>query len=82
MISDEQAQAYKRDGVIVVPEVLDQETLGKVRTVLKVPKDTDAEALEARARAEQGIAQLLDQGKVVKVVAVPNRILNFVVKPG
>lgn len=34
MISDEQAQAYKRDGVIVVPEVLNQETLGKVRTVL------------------------------------------------
>ena len=34
MISDELAQAYKRDGVIVVPEVLDQETLGRVRTVL------------------------------------------------
>ncbi len=34
MILDEQAQAYKRDGVIVVPEVLNQETLGQVRTVL------------------------------------------------
>ena len=34
MISDEQAQAYRRDGVIVVPEVLNQETLGRVRTVL------------------------------------------------
>ena len=34
MISDETVQAYRRDGVIVVPEVLDKNTLEKVRSVL------------------------------------------------
>src|SRR5215475_7569798 len=34
MISDEVVQAYRRDGVIVVPEVLNNETLAQVRTVL------------------------------------------------
>jgi phytanoyl-CoA hydroxylase len=34
MISDEMAQAYQRDGVIVVPQVLDKDTLTQVRTVL------------------------------------------------
>jgi len=34
MISDEMVQAYRRDGVIVVPEVLDKNTLENVRSVL------------------------------------------------
>jgi phytanoyl-CoA hydroxylase len=34
MISDEMVQAYRRDGVIVVPEVLGKDTLAKVRSVL------------------------------------------------
>src|SRR5690348_17043464 len=34
MISDEMAKAYQRDGVIVVPEVLDKDSLAKVRSVL------------------------------------------------
>ena len=34
MISDDLAQAYKRDGVIVIPEVLDNDTLARVRTAL------------------------------------------------
>ena len=34
MISDDLVQAYKRDGVIVVPEVLNKDTLERVRAVL------------------------------------------------
>ena len=34
MISEQDVQAYKRDGVIVVPEVLDRETLAGVRAVI------------------------------------------------
>jgi phytanoyl-CoA hydroxylase len=34
MISEQDAQAYQRDGVIVVPEVLDRETLAEVRSVI------------------------------------------------
>jgi leucyl-tRNA synthetase len=53
---------------------------GKVRTVLQMPADADAAILEQQARADEGIAQLLGQGEVVKVIAIPGRILNFVVK--
>ena len=31
MISEQDVQAYKRDGVIMVPEVLDASTLSRVR---------------------------------------------------
>ena len=34
MISEREVQAYRRDGVIVVPEVLGKETLAEVRTVI------------------------------------------------
>jgi phytanoyl-CoA hydroxylase len=34
MISDKDVETYRRDGVIVVPEVLDGETLGQVRQVI------------------------------------------------
>ena len=54
---------------------------GKVRLVIDAPKDADPASLEAQARAEPSIAQLLEQGEVKKVVAVPGRIVNFVVKP-
>jgi leucyl-tRNA synthetase len=54
---------------------------GRVRSVIEVPEGTDAATLEAQARAESGVAALLAQGELVKVVAVPNRIVNFVVKP-
>ncbi|GJM22527.1 MAG: leucine--tRNA ligase [Planctomycetota bacterium] len=55
---------------------------GKVRTVLELPEGHDAAALEAAGRADAGVARLIEQGTVKKVVAVPGRILNFVVAAG
>ena len=34
MISDDQVRAYRRDGVIVVPNVLDAETLARLRAIV------------------------------------------------
>ena len=52
---------------------------GKVRATIRVRKDADAAALEAAARAEPAIARQLQGARVRKVVAVPGRIVNFVV---
>jgi leucyl-tRNA synthetase len=53
---------------------------GKVRARIHVPADADAEAMEALARAEAQVAALLAaHGTVRKVVAVPGRLINFVV---
>ena len=43
-----------------------------------VPADADAAALEAAARADEKIAGYLDGATVRRVVAVPGRLVNFV----
>ncbi|HEY0911182.1 MAG TPA: phytanoyl-CoA dioxygenase family protein, partial [Bradyrhizobium sp.] len=61
MISKQDIQTYKRDGVIVVPEVLSQETLAEVRSVIaelvagsaKTLEHTDVYDLEPGHTAEQ-----------------------------
>ena len=52
---------------------------GKVRGRLDVPAGADAQAVEATARTEPRISSYLD-GDVVKVVFVPDKLLNFVVR--
>ncbi|HEV7408446.1 MAG TPA: phytanoyl-CoA dioxygenase family protein [Bradyrhizobium sp.] len=60
MISENDVQTYKRDGVIVVPEVLDAATLGQVRAVIgelvagsaKTLEHTDVYDLEPGHTAE------------------------------
>ncbi len=53
---------------------------GKVRGRVRVAADADVIAHEAVARADERIAALLDGADVVKVVVVPGRTVNFVVK--
>ncbi|ADB75969.1 leucine--tRNA ligase [Geodermatophilus obscurus] len=51
---------------------------GKVRAQVTVPADADAAALEAAARADDKVAAHLDGKTVRRVVAVPGRLVNFV----
>jgi leucyl-tRNA synthetase len=51
---------------------------GKVRAQVTVPADADAAALEEAARADGKIAGYLDGATVRRVVAVPGRLVNFV----
>jgi leucyl-tRNA synthetase len=51
---------------------------GKVRAQVQVPADADAAALEAAARADEKIAGHLAGATVRRVVAVPGRLVNFV----
>jgi leucyl-tRNA synthetase len=52
---------------------------GKVRALLTVATDTDAAALEAAARADSKVAAQLDGKTIRKVIAVPGKMVNFVV---
>ena len=52
---------------------------GKVRSRLVVPADADGEAIERAARADERIAALLEGRAVKKVIAVPGKLVNFVV---
>jgi leucyl-tRNA synthetase len=52
---------------------------GKVRARVTVAVDADEAALEAAARSESRIAELLDGREVRKLVVVPGRLVNFVI---
>ncbi len=53
---------------------------GKLRAKIVVPANSDAAAVEAAARADEQVQKNLEGKTVVKVVAVPGRMVNFVVK--
>ncbi|AFG38666.1 leucine--tRNA ligase [Spirochaeta africana] len=53
---------------------------GKVRDKAVLPADSDKQALEAAARASEKIQGYLDGKTVVKVIAVPRKLVNFVIR--
>ena len=53
---------------------------GKVRGHISVAPDATPEVLEAAARADEKVAANLEGHDVVKVIAVPGRMVNFVVR--
>ncbi|MCZ2828391.1 leucine--tRNA ligase [Modestobacter sp. VKM Ac-2986] len=52
---------------------------GKVRAQVAVPADADAATLEAAARADEKVVAQLEGKTVRRVIAVPGRLVNFVV---
>jgi len=69
------------------PELIREETqeipiqvLGKLRARVTVVTGADAQELEAAARAEPRIVELLTGKTVVKTIVVPGRLVNFVIK--
>ena len=53
---------------------------GKLRGTILVLKDSSKEVLEEMALKEERIIKHLEGKEVVKVIAIPNRIVNIVVK--
>ena len=54
---------------------------GKRRGEITIAKDAGQDEAMAAARANESIAKWLDNMQVVKVILVPGRLLNIVVKP-
>jgi leucyl-tRNA synthetase len=53
---------------------------GKLRGLIRVPVDASREMLEAAARADEKVQAALAGKTVVKVVVVPGKLINFVVR--
>jgi leucyl-tRNA synthetase len=53
---------------------------GKLRSRAIVPADADAAAIQNAARADERIGELLAGKEIVKVIVVPGKLVNFVVK--
>ena len=56
------------------------QVLGKLRGRVTVPADADAAAMQAAAEANPDIAKQLAGKTVVKVICVPKKMINFVVR--
>ena len=53
---------------------------GKVRSKVKVAKDASKEQLEEVAQADEKVKEFTDGKTIVKVIAVPGKLVNIVVK--
>jgi len=53
---------------------------GKLRTRIEVPVGLDKAALEAEARSSSAVQALIGDATIVKVIAVPEKLINFVIK--
>lgn len=69
-------EKWLKDDTVEIPV----QVQGKLRGRVTVAADADAAAIEAAAAADPKIAELLAGKTIVKVVAVPGRMVNFVVK--
>ncbi len=67
-------ERWLRDDTVEIPV----QVQGKLRGRVVVPADADADAMQAAAASDPRIAELLAGHKVAKVVAVPGRLVNFV----
>ncbi len=52
----------------------------KVRAKIRVPAESSREQLEQAARDDTKVAGLLESKEILKVIVVPGRLVNFVVK--
>jgi leucyl-tRNA synthetase len=69
-------EALAREDEIEVPVQVN----GKLRGLIRVPIDASREALEAAARADEKVQAALAGKTVVKVIVVPGKLINFVVR--
>lgn len=65
----------KKDTMLIVVQVN-----GKLRDKLTVPVESDKEFIEKKALASEKVKPYLDNGEVKKVIYIPGRIINLVVR--
>ncbi len=68
--------ALVKDAVVEVPVQVN----GKLRSRVTVAAGADSATTEAAARGDAKIAETLDGKTIVKVVVIPGKLVNFVVK--
>lgn len=54
---------------------------GKLRSTVVVPADSAVEVVSAAALADKKIAGYMEGMEIVKTINVPNKLINFILKP-
>ena len=73
---------YQKEYLVSDTKVYAIQVNGKVRGEIEVERDraTEKDYVLAKAKEEKGVAKYLSEGKLVREIFVPNKIINFVVK--
>ena len=53
---------------------------GKLRAKLQVERDTKAEIIEMLAREDNNVIKFLENQTILKIIKVPNKLINFVIQ--
>jgi leucyl-tRNA synthetase len=53
---------------------------GKLRATISVARGASEDAVRERALADEGVRRHVGEGQIVKVVYVPDRLVNLVVR--
>jgi leucyl-tRNA synthetase len=69
------SDALVRDEIEMVVQVN-----GKLRAKINVPASADKDAIEAQALADDDVQRFTSEGEVKRVIVVPNKLVNIVVK--
>jgi leucyl-tRNA synthetase len=69
-------EGLARENEVEVPVQIN----GKLRGLIKTPVDASKETLEAAARGDQKVQTAIAEKTVVKVIVVPGKLINFVVR--
>jgi leucyl-tRNA synthetase len=69
-------EKWLKDDMVEIPVQIQ----GKLRGRVVVPADADAAAMKAAAAADPKIAELIAGKEIAKIVAVPGRLVNFVLR--
>jgi len=71
---------YEQKWVVQDHATIAIQVLGKLRGTIQVPIGTANSEIEKLAKLEAGVAKFLEAKEIVKVIHVPNKLVNFVVK--
>ncbi|MDZ4818219.1 MAG: leucine--tRNA ligase [Planctomycetota bacterium] len=69
-------EQYLKQDTVEIPVQVN----GKLRGKVSVPAEADAKAIETAARADDRVAELLTDKTIVKVIVVPGKLINFVIR--
>jgi leucyl-tRNA synthetase len=80
LISNQPWPAYDPDALIVSEMELVVQVNGKLRDRITLPVGADNAAHEAAAKAAEKVREVIEGKEIVKVIVVPGRLVNLVVK--
>jgi len=73
--------AYDESKTVASEVTIAVQVGGKLKTTVTVATDSDQDAVLAAVTAEAKIAKLMEGKELVKVIHVPNKLVNLILKP-